>query len=183
MNKATAAKTCGMLVLALDPSSTRTGFAVLDRLRLVDAGYLAQPRRLDALARSAGMVDEILGLLRARAGLWRAVLIEVPSGRPRSGLRANAGGYLAIYGLAVGAIWQAVRSWCSLQCAPPRVCAVTEREWTRGVPKRVRQRRMALLHPQYAAQLAKDSGGDVADAIGLGAWWLANASNSAGCGS
>lgn len=168
------------LLLALDPSSTRTGFAVFRGRELIDAGYFKPAAGAESEQRIDAMVGDLLRLLNKLGPEDFTVVIEVPSGKPGTGLKRGAGAHLAVYGVAVGELRRAAKVWSENTYAKAfdlvkrqtAIISVTERAWTRGTPKRVRQRRTALLHPRYAAVLAKDSGGDVADAIGLGEWYL-----------
>jgi hypothetical protein len=156
-------------LLALDPSSTRTGYAVMSDPRVViDAGYLA-PNRVkdDSEARIDAMVLALYELLgEHRPSL---VLIEVPSGKPGGGLRRGAGARLTIYGMAVGELRRAAKEWIA-EPAKYAVLSITEREWTLGRSKRRRQAEVALAFPRYRSRLTSDSGGDVSDAIGLCLW-------------
>ena len=150
--------------LSLDPSSTRTGYALWDGDQLCEAGVLAPARTRDAvLDRIASIKHELSSLLDAERGL-SIVVMEIPSGRIGRGSRGGATGHLALYGMAVGAVWMLCRSR-----GVPVACA-TEREWTRGVPARRRQAIVAASVPGY--QSSSDGGRDVSDAIGLGRWWM-----------
>ena len=83
---------------------------------------------------------------------------------------------MAVYGMAVGALWATLKSEMGLKPGPRGpiiIDTVDERTWTKGVPKRTRQRRIGFAFPAYANVMAVDSGGDVADAIGLCLWWWA----------
>lgn len=165
-----------MLILALDPSTTRTGYAVMSAAdKIVDAGYLA-PRRTrdDVEARIDAMVDGLAELCEEH---WpRSIIIEVPSGRPGAGSKAGAQGRLAIYGMAVGELRRAAKELVDWHARAPRgepgVVSVNEREWTRGRTKVQRQALIAQQFKAYAQHVARDRGGDVADAIGIGQWWF-----------
>jgi hypothetical protein len=52
------------------------------------------------------------------------------------------------------------------------VLAINENAWTRGIPKQTRQLAVESMYPQY--NIEQDSGGDIADAIGLIDWWMKN---------
>lgn len=180
------------MILAIDPSSTCTGYAVLAGLEpgaLIDAGRLRASRSWSAsaveeppglgLRRRAllpyGRVDEICDdistLLEERKASLRGVIIEVPSGRIGTGGRRGARGSLAIYGMAAGAIWRHI--WTHL-CRPRAVMLVTEREWIRDVPAKADRRAwVAAMYPTYRPE--NDPGSDVADAILLGRWWIRSA--------
>jgi len=102
------------------------------------------------------------------------VVIEVPSGKRGKGSQAGATGHLAIYGVAVGA----VRRTIAVAAPNARVTSVDERTWTRG---RSQRERVALAVASVSTyDRAADPGADVADAIGLGLWWLDNAAVATG---
>lgn len=152
-----------MRLISFDPSSTRTGYAIFDGPSVIlEAGYLSADRKLDAISRIHVMCAEAVDLLVNNVP-DRAVL-EITSGKVGRRHR-GAGAGLAVYGMAVGAMSWALRSMLGedLEYVP-------ENAWTRGVPKRIRTERMACLFPEHREAFAKDTGGDVADAIGLGVW-------------
>lgn len=159
-----------MRLLALDPSSTCVGWAVFERGELAGAGIL-RPDRGDhgALCRIRRLVERVAELVSTHQPA--RVLLEIPSGHAGRGSRAGATGQLAIYGMAVGAIW------CDLVHAAPcevvggcEVLTCTETAWTRGLPKRRRAERLRLEHP--GLDWDADRGLDMADAIGMGQWYL-----------
>lgn len=155
-----------LTVLAIDPSSTCTGYAVFAGGKLVDAGRLTPARtRDDANVRILAMLDALDDLCREHAELSH-IVIEDTSGKV--GRRhGGAGAGLAIHGKAVGAVWLHLL----LRRHAP-LTLVRENDWTRGTPKDTRKLRVARAH-RGAYDPAQDKGGDVADAIGLGEWWLA----------
>lgn len=160
-----------MQLIAIDPSSTRIGWALFDG-DLVDAGFTRPERTRDSyLGRVRSMVDELAGMVE-RHGPQVAV-IEVPSGMAARGSRAGMAGTQAIYGLAVGAVWECMRGIVPSSAVGGRgtVETTTEREWTRSVPKTARARRVRFQYPHL--DWASDGGLDMADAIGIGLWWQA----------
>lgn len=160
-----------MRILGLDPSSTKTGYAVLERgagtVRLIDAGCLKPERcKDDALTRTMAMRLSLVELLQEHEP-DRAV-VEVPSGKVGGGQRRGASASaMAIYGVAVG-----VMLATCLERLGSRVLTVDEREWTGRVPKGTRARRLAAEFAAYRAVMSKDGGGDIADAIGLARWGM-----------
>lgn len=155
--------------VSIDPSTTSTGVAVWQGGTLVEAFRLA-PRLDDALDRVDAIVDDLEVALSGNLLLDEAV-IEVPSPGRGRGSQAGATGRLAIYGMAVGAVRQALRPLMHFDRSTgrERIVAVTELEWTRGVAKQARQRMVAAEYPgMYDA--SGDPGMDVSDAIGLGMW-------------
>lgn len=76
-------------------------------------------------------------------------------------------------GAAVGALWQTVAVWAEWQENDGRavqVECINENLWTRGVPKEERAAWVRQCFDEYSPET--DPGGDIADAIGLGLWWL-----------
>ena len=167
-----------MNLLAIDPSSTRTGYAVMDDgsvggtvggpPALIDCGYLTGRRKKDGyMTRIRAMGEDLDALLREHAP--GVIVIEVSSGKV--GRRHGGGGAgLAVYGTAVGWLARACFDWIARSGGV--LCPIEENEWTRGEAKRVRAGRIAAIYPAWAAALAADTGHDVADAIGLGVWWF-----------
>lgn len=167
-----------MRIISFDPSSKKTGYAVLDGLapeQLIDAGILT-PSKL-----AVGTVERLDTLCADIPGLFdeynpNAAVVEITSGHV--GKRHLGGGRgLAIYGMA---IW-AVLAKCRESLDKTSVYAVEENAWTRSIPKAKRAAGIAYTYPSYAKIISgeagkfQDAGGDVADAIGLGRWWLVNA--------
>lgn len=157
-------------ILALDPSSTRTGYAVLnEQEKLLEAGIL-KPRKEKDPPRER--IEAITG------DLWRlleetnpqAIILEWTSGKVGRRRHHGGGAGLAIYGVAIGAIWQMAEFWSRIDRGHPLVELVPENEWTGGRPKGERAAAIGRLYPQYQAD--RDPGGDIADAIGLGRWWI-----------
>lgn len=167
-----------MTWLSLDPSSTRTGYALWSGSILIEAGTLRPDRtRDDVFTRVDTMVRELRALVdEMRSGKIETAVIEVPSGRRGRGSEGGATGHLALYGVAVGAIRETCRG------LGIEVVATSEREWTRGRPARRRQSIVARTVVGYDA--SKDTGADVSDAIGIGQWWISqrmvNAARAAG---
>jgi len=157
------------IILALDPSSTIVGYAALRRDQsLIEAGLLWPAKRSDAsYERVRTMGNDLATLLdRLRPSV---VLVEWTKGKVGVRRHGGHGAGLAVYGVGVGWIacraecWAAGREGCE-------VIGVLENDWTRGVPKEARQAAMRTLVPEYAG--VEDAGGDIADALGLGLWWL-----------
>jgi len=178
-----------MKILALDPSSTKSGYAVLrdgslprslpgstprslPGRRLIEAGIL-RPEKRDAppLKRITDQVNALSAILRQHAP--ELVLLEEPSGHVHGRLKKAARGVrgLAIYGAAVGGFWVYLNEYRDFWAQKPfTLIAVKENLWTGGVPKGKRQNAIAMIFPQYQAK--KDPGADVADAIGLAEWMM-----------
>lgn len=170
-----------MRLLALDPSSTRVGWALFDGPGLRCAGLLSPDRGDDsALLRIRRLVERVADLVSTHQPA--KVLLEIPSGHAGRGSRAGATGQLAIYGMAVGAIWiDLVHGAPAEVLGGCEVLTCTEAAWTRGRPKQRRAELLRLEHP--ALDWDADRGLDMADAIGMGAWYLdLEATRVADCG-
>lgn len=153
-------------LLALDPSSTRTGYAIMESPdTVVEAGYLRGRTSDQALDRILRIERELTALFFVNSLRW--CVIEIPSGKV--GARHGGGGAgLAVYGMAVGILLGFVNS----SLCGGKADTVTETVWTRGVPKAKRRQLIAAQFPMYRRIMSRDSGGDVSDAIGLGQWWF-----------
>jgi len=169
-----------MMILGLDPSSTRTGYAVVlfgGATKVIDAGYLRGRTKDEAKTRIMAMRLSLLELLQEH--LPTMTVVEIPSGKIGGGQRRGASASsMAIYGLAAGV----VLGVC-LSSPGTEVVAVDERVWTSRVPKSIRQRRVAAEFPAYRDVMKSDGGGDIADAIGLALWGLGRKSLMTSSGS
>lgn len=155
-----------MSYLGIDPSLTCTGWAVMGSEDGIDqAGLLKPPAKLSALERSCWLADELFSLLRELDP--HGAVIEMP-GRSVGARHRGGGSGLTSYGVAAGMIYQTLRSLF----IAGRVIAVEPNTWTGGVPKRARQQRLAMVYPEYARQINKDKGGDIADAVGVLLWYF-----------
>lgn len=164
-----------MRIIAFDPSSKKTGYAVLDGLapeHLIDAGILKPS------SKAVGTVERIDSLCADIPSLFKehhpdAAVVEITSGHV-SFRHKGGGAGLAIYGMAIWAVLAKCRECLDAKA----VYAVEENTWTRRVPKARRAAGIAYTYPSYAKVVAgdagrfQDAGGDVADAVGLGRWWL-----------
>jgi len=149
-------------LLSIDPSSKLTGYAVLDeRANLLEAGLL-RPRKTkdDIWDRIEAMCDGLMTLITEVNPTH--CIIEVPTGR-HARLPAMASGSLVKYGCAVGVMWAVA------YLEVPHTYAVPT-TWTGGKPKKIRAQSVALRFPNYSTE--HDKGLDMADAIGMGVWWL-----------
>lgn len=155
-----------MILLAIDPSSTRTGYALMSNAQtILDAGLLKPEKNSDpAIMRIVVMAKDLTDLLYET---WPdQVVIEIPSAHTAGRLKfKSAGAGLAIYGLAAGAMFWACNSFTD------KTDTVDAELWTRGIPKKRRQQEIATIF-QNRYDATKDVGGDIADAIGLACWWF-----------
>lgn len=152
-----------MKLLAIDPGSVNTGYALFEDDKLVDAGRLHASQTWTPVERIHALIADMRKLI-ADTGPG-TIVIEITSGKVQA-RHGGGGAGLAIYGVAVGALW----ATCLQHAA--QVEAVLENVWTCGVPKRSRQMAVAAAYPQYRASQLVDRGGDIADAIGLGLWYM-----------
>lgn len=151
-----------MKILALDPSSNCIGYAVMENCdSFLETGLvIPQKKTAEAVDRIQDMQSTLCGIInRAKPG---RIIIEHTSGKTAGRLKKNVQG-LAIYGFAIGAIWQL----CKL--LRPTIL-ILENEWTKGVPKPVRIQAIKYIYPDYDP--TPDPGGDAADALGLGRYYL-----------
>ena len=163
-------------ILSLDPSSSVIGYAVArpdpdTRLgwAFTSVGLLKPKRQRDApLERIDHMVDALRALVLSIAedGL-PTVLIETTSGKV-SGRHGGGGAGLAVYGMAVGAVRQSLRTNGKVAS----LLGFTENQWTGGHGK-AKHVRVARRHcPEYEALEGRDKGADIADAVALTVWYL-----------
>lgn len=151
-------------LITVDPSSTRTGYALWNRGELAEAGYIGPDRVADApLARIDAIGRELNAIVKTARPT--VAVVEVPAGGPGSASRKGAKTSLITYGLAVGYLLRLL-----LDAGIDRVVPIAETEWTKGRPKRQRQLAIAATFPDYSTE--NDRKADAADAIGLGLWWV-----------
>ncbi len=150
-------------LFAIDPSSTRTGWAVLLPGEVyVNSGAIRPSAKLPPYSRIGETCDVLLELL----GHFdpAVVVIEWTSGKRHDRAPKNISG-LGIYGVAVGALWrEAVRA-----CPEATIEGVLENVWTGGIPKSHRKQIAAAMFPAYDP--SNDLGSDESDALMLGVWW------------
>lgn len=190
-----------MRVLSLDPSSTCTGWAVLEGLareQLVTGGLIKPGHRnaIDPAAPESKVPDlfawygepQLASIRRVVETLGDVgnliadyepdrIVVEVPSGKAGTGSKKGAKSSLTTYGMAAGAVW----AYC-LASAPGRAVAINERMWTArsagtsgasGASGGKQGR--AYYHETVYPGIYRselDPGLDLSDAIGLGRWYL-----------
>lgn len=161
------------LILAIDPSSKRTGWAVMTMGgQLREAGIITPAKQSAASQyRIASMREDLQTLLEeVRPTI---VLIEYVSSHVGRRRHQGEGSGLAVYGCAVGVTWQAVEDWKHTLPAERQsrtlIHLIDPDVWTAGVEKEQRQLAVASEYPTYDPKV--DPGGDIADAIGLGVWF------------
>ena len=157
------------VLLSLDPGSIITGYAIFRQGALHEAGRITAKSRSDCPMLRLEDICRSLGFI-LRDWSPEIVVIETTSGKVAQRRHKGAGAGLAVYGMAVGAIWATVRSWAiRIDGTGERIKAIPENLWTGGVPKATRV--AVTMATEKAYQLQADPGGDVADAIALGRWW------------
>ena len=133
--------------------------------RLVIVGHwLLTSREKTAAGRIFDMTYDLLNLLDEYKGFLE-VILEVPASRVFTSRHAGGGRGLAIYGMAVGYIWHALKVAESVST----VHLVKADEWTGGHSKAKRVAVAQRAAPDYDPKT--DRGHDVADAISLLIWW------------
>lgn len=157
------------MILALDPSSTCLGFAVAesgtsDPVRMIEFGRITPDKpRTTVYGRTISIIRQLADCDFERPDY---TVIEIPALRPPRHARGQARTGQALYGMAVGLIVAHV------EAHPLRYGAmvlVAADEWTHTA-KAKRAAAIAALYPEYRA--AADPGMDIADAIGLAAWYV-----------
>jgi len=162
------------IVFSLDPGSIRTGWAVMQfPEQLIEAGLILPDKvRAESEFRIAAMCRDLRQLLNK----WQpeTIVIEWTSGKVGRRRHKGGGAGLAIYGISIGALWQTCEAWrCSLpieQQLDVKILLIRENVWTNSILKSDRAAAVASLFPEYKVE--QDTGGDIADALGLGLWYL-----------
>lgn len=175
----------GKRVLSLDPSSSCTGIAIHDCSgppRLVYADRLrSKPVSLPAYERIDQVAGRLPGLIKSYDVDY--AVVEVTTGKTSSRHTGHGAG-LAVYGVAVGAMRQALRQ----ALGGVNVLDVLENEWTARTSKLDRWHWCRSNYPSYVELWDKDKitargdGGDASDATYLFDWCrqMAHYTRSAG---
>ena len=155
-------------ILALDPSSTITGYSVMAHGgRLVEHGII-KPNKpsADSYIRIQSIIRYVWEILDIHSP--DKILIEWTLGKVGQRRHQGRGAGLSVYGAAVGSIATQCETWASINGSA--VVPVDENKWTRGVDKR--DRALAIAHQFPSYRPGDDPGMDAADAIGLAVWYL-----------
>lgn len=163
-----------MKVLFLDPSTTATGWAIMDGpMHLIEAGLLTPYKSaLASVDRAWSMGSCVRKLMESRlrdSACPIGVVVEMPSAHlSAKGKRRGAHG-LGVYAAGAGIIYAMTReaSYAFGHCS--FVFTVGEQEWTRKIAKEDRALATRAMFPELAN--VSDPGMDAADAVGLGHWW------------
>ena len=157
-----------MKLIAFDPSSSVIGYAIIETIgvKVVEAGLLKPDKTTDdANTRIRAMIRDAQELIAEQDP--DAIVIEDTSGKVARRHGAGGGAGLAVYGKAVG--------WLACACErirPGKVTLILENEWTGGVSKARRALNVRSVAPLI--DLSSDKGGDAADAIGVGIYFVRN---------
>ena len=152
------------MILAIDPSSSCTGYAVLTTTGDVIVHGRVKAKNGEGNHRRVSRMIDVLVKLAADHKVTEAV-IEEPTvqNRLKKATGERRAPFTSIpYVVAYGRILQAMSDVAE-------VYPVTARDWTRGKPKAARAAYVKDVVPTYTGK--GDSGMDEADAIGLGLWW------------
>ena len=156
-------------IISFDPSSTAIGWAVFFDEKLKGYG-VCRPTNKQAhyISRVKDMLYQIDYLVSSVLGIGQpaTLLVETPSGHVHAKKKSSGGHGQSIYGFAVGAVYMDFCNYEDHFVAEP----VDANDWTRGIPKQTRTRKIGLLYPEYNPK--EDKGGDAADAIGMALWWM-----------
>ena len=160
------------LIFSLDPSSTRSGFCVMDQdEKIREAGIISYKQRAVSEIRIAAMAADLMVLLAQ----WQpgTVIIEITSGKVNKSRHKGGGQGLATLGMAIGRLWGAAEAWKSTlpigERNRVRIILVRDSRWICGRTKQVRQDAVSLACQKYDAD--RDRGADVSDSISM-AWWF-----------
>ncbi len=172
-------------IVALDPSLTCTGYACGDRagndVDLHELGRITAPaakKRPTVAIRLCEMYQEILDVLCRR--LPGVIVIETPArqaGRATGGKKKKGQSVIgqARYGMAVGvalaASWKHQADVIGMPRAGQIVTSDAD-DWTHQVKKEERLEAVAQRFELYRQIRAKDTGGDIGDAIALMQWYV-----------
>lgn len=159
-----------MKLLALDPSSTRTGYALLAGPReLLDCGHVTPPSAMKCVVRRGlYMAEECRQLCIAHHP--QHIIVEIPAPQAPKWAQSNRG--QANYGVAVGLVLARTLDWVR-EHGPHSFDSVEWVQadvWTRRVKKAHRQLCVMSDFPAYSRNL--DPGLDAADAIALGQYFF-----------
>ena len=176
-------------LLAVDPSSTCTGYAVFGGSlaaevpgELIDAGCVraVAARRKTPFERVREMAADLREIVVEHEPA--VAIVEIPSGKVHRRIAGNNPSGLSVYGFAAG--WIAADLEHKMRsidgCLEQPLRVVDELTWTAGVSKGRRQTFVELQFPSYRA--AGDAGADAADAIALGCWLIDDMIKRRACG-
>jgi len=161
-------------IFSLDPGSKKTGWALMrPPEQLVKAGLLLPDKQT---APSEFRIDAMCRSLWTLLNYWqpKTIIIEWTSGKVGKKRHHGGGAGLAVHGAATGALYRECVAW--LRWQPPQnqlettISLIKENEWCRSVSKRDRAAAVAATFREYKPE--QDSGGDIADAIGISIFYM-----------
>lgn len=165
-------------LISIDPSITCTGVARFESDGL-NSCFRVRPKQtrkgktIPAHERIEELICELGGEIRGIIHGYQRVnfVVEITSGKT-SGRHGGGGAGLATYGMAVGQVVRFLKE----EYGRDQVHEVYENEWTRGKGQKEHRRwHCRHAYPLYAEHAYEiDKGGDIADAILLGDWWINN---------
>jgi hypothetical protein len=166
----------GVFIVSLDPSSTCTGYAVMETAhpvpRMIEAGRFRGKSKSSPEARVLAMRGDLLALLEEARP--QVVLVEMPLEKQHSRTEGKRSG-MAVWAGAAWAIWMAAYDWAEARNLEEdgipgrRVVPVSNTEWTRGMSKQARRALVLATYPNI--DLTADTGGDTSDAIAMLLRW------------
>jgi len=161
-----------MRVLAFDPSSTATGWAIMDSdggLEPVSVGVIRRPETWNPWFRIRCINYDVIRLLDRIGGGVDRIVVEIP-GTSQAAKGRQAYGLPGPYAAAVGMVL--AESW-RVGCP---VVTIASDYWTAGRGRGSwgvkKERRLATLATLSSYDPGNDPGGDMGDAIMLGNWYL-----------
>lgn len=153
------------MLLSLDPSSSRTGYAIYrdpEPSGLIESGaIIAETSDRTPLDRVVTMGSALQQLISDHNPT--AAVIEIPSSHV-SARHHGRGAGLATYGFAVG--WLGCMAALLIKSSS---ITWVDNSWTGSESAKRRAARISLLFPHYEAR--RDRGGDECDALALGLWY------------
>ena len=154
-------------ILAIDPASKTTGWAIMTAFEIIDGGILRSTSTETAINRIQQQVECLTEIIDKAKGVGvDECVIEIPGGKQGAKTGGRNVASLSVYGMAAGAMWATLRaSGLHVHTVSP--------EWTRGLTKKKRQQNVSYKWRASGYDVTMDSpDADLADAIGLGEWWL-----------
>lgn len=158
-----------MNVLAFDPSSRSTGYALMrlsGEIDPLEVGCLRRPEGWPSWLRVRCIHGDVRRLLERLSGKFERIVVEVP-GSAQAGRMRSEFGTSGVYAASVGAVL--AESW-RVGCP---VVTVASDHWTRGGAGRGRRKGERLMALELVSRYKRedDRGGDAGDAIMLGCWY------------
>jgi hypothetical protein len=147
------------LILALDPSSTATGYAIHDGRTFIEKGVLRPDTGKEKCPcrRAYQMGREVQTIIDEHADRLTLILVENPPPTQRK-KRSNPGAQHQAFGLIMGVV---IGSKVPYRTIHPST-------WTRNRPKELWSQDIRRRHKLPAG---KDKGADACAAIGMTEWW------------